>query len=76
MKEGVGASISLSGAVDVSWCSRITADVGKCPACGIEKAMRIDREAGVKICGHCYGGGVSEDAREAGVVRQPPELFA
>jgi len=29
---------------------------------------RADREAGVKLCEHCYGRGVREDARESGVV--------
>ena len=41
------ASVPLSGAVDVSRCSRVTADVGKCSVCGIAKAVWIDREAGV-----------------------------
>ena len=35
---------------------------------GIAKAVWLDREACVKLCEHCYGRGVREDAREAGVV--------
>jgi hypothetical protein len=62
------ASVPLPGTVDVSRCSRVTADVGKCSVCGIAKAVWIDREAGVKLCEHCYGRGVREEAREAGVV--------
>ena len=62
------ASVPLPGAVDVSRCSRVTADIGKCSICGVAKAVWIDREAGVKLCEHCYGRGVREDAREAGVV--------
>ena len=62
------ASVPLPGTVDVSRCSRVTADVGKCSVCGIAKAVWIDREAGVKLCEHCYGRGVREDAQEAGVV--------
>ena len=62
------ASVPLPGTVDVSRCSRVTADVGKCSVCGIAKAVWIDREAGVKLCEHCYGRGVREDAREAGLV--------
>jgi len=62
------ASVPLPGTVDVSRCSRVTADVGKCSVCGIAKAVWIDREAGVKLCEHCYGRGLREDAREAGVV--------
>jgi len=62
------ASVPLPGTVDVSRCTRITADVGKCSVCGIAKAVWIDREAGVKLCEHCYGRGVREDAREAGLV--------
>jgi len=62
------ASVPLPGTVVVSRCTRVTADVGKCSVCGIAKAVWIDREAGVKLCEHCYGRGVREDAREAGVV--------
>ena len=62
------ASVPLPGAVDVSRCSRVTADIGKCSVCGIAKAVWLDREAGVKLCEHCYGRGVREDAQEAGVV--------
>jgi hypothetical protein len=62
------ASVPLPGTVDVSRCTRVTADVGKCSVCGIAKAVWIDREAGVKLCEHCYGRGVREDAQEAGVV--------
>jgi hypothetical protein len=62
------ASVPLPGTVDVSRCSRVTADIGKCSVCGIAKAVWIDREADVKLCEHCYGRGVREDAQEAGVV--------
>ena len=62
------ASVPLPGTVVVSRCTRVTADVGKCSVCGIAKAVWIDREAGVKLCEHCYGRGVREYAREAGVV--------
>lgn len=65
-EEGGGVSVSLSGAVDVSWCSLITADVGKCPVCGIAKAMQIDREAGVKLYGHCYRGECGRMQRRLG----------
>ena len=68
MKAEQMASVPLPGTVDVSRCTRVTADVGKCSVCGIAKAVWIDREAGVKLCEHCYGRGVREDAREAGVV--------
>ncbi len=62
------ASVPLPGTVDVSQCIRVTADIGKCSVCGIAKAVWIDREAGVKLCEHCYGRGLREDAREAGLV--------
>jgi hypothetical protein len=62
------ASVPLPGTVDLSRCNRVTADVGKCSVCGIAKAVWIDREAGVKLCEHCHGRGVREDAQEAGVV--------
>jgi len=62
------ASVPLPGSVDVSRCSRVTADIGKCSVCGVAKAVWIDREVGVKLCEHCYARGVREDAREAGIV--------
>ena len=62
------ASVPLPGTVEVSRCSRVTADIGKCSVCGIAKAVWLDREASVKLCEHCYGRGVREDAREAGMV--------
>jgi hypothetical protein len=62
------ASVPLPGIVDVSRCTRVTADVGKCSVCGIAKAVWIDREAGVKLCEHCYGRGLRESAQEAGLV--------
>jgi len=43
-------------------------DIGKCSVCGIAKAVWVDRPAGVKLCEHCYGRSVREDAQEAGVV--------
>jgi hypothetical protein len=36
-----------------------------CYVCGIAKAVWLDREVGVKLCEHCYGRGVREDARAA-----------
>ena len=62
------ASVPLPGTVDVSRCERITAGIGKCSVCGLVKADWIDREAGVKLCEHCYGRGVREKARGAGAV--------
>ncbi len=62
------ASVPLPGTVDVSRCERVTAAIGKCSVCGLVKAEWIDREAGVKLCEHCYGRGVRENARGAGVV--------
>ncbi len=62
------ASVPLPGTFDTSRCSRVTADIGKCSVCGIAKAMWIDREAGVKLCEHCYGRGVREEGLREGVV--------
>jgi hypothetical protein len=62
------ASVPLPGVVDISRCKRVTADGGKCSVWGIAKAVWLDRETGVKLCEHCYGRGVREDAREAGLV--------
>jgi hypothetical protein len=60
------ASVPLPGTIDVSRCTRVTAEVGKCSVCGIAKAAWINREAGVKLCEHCYGREVRENARVAG----------
>ena len=68
MKAEQMASVPLPGTIDVSGCTRVTAEVGKCSVCGIEKAVWIDREGSVKLCEHCYGRGVREDARAAGMV--------
>jgi len=68
VKTELTASVPLPGTVDVTRCTRITSDIGKCSVCGIAKAVWLDREAGVKLCEHCYGRGVREDAREAGLV--------
>lgn len=62
------ASVPLPGIVDVSRCTRVTVDVGKCSVCGVAKAVWLDRETGVKLCEQCYGRGVREEAREAGLV--------
>ena len=62
------ASVPLPGTVDVSRCERVTAYVGKCSICGLVKAEWIDRQAGVKLCEHCYGRGMRENARGAGLV--------
>lgn len=48
--------------------SRVTADVGKCPVCGIARAVWLDREGGVNLCEHCYGRGLRNEAEESGVV--------
>ncbi len=57
------ASVPLPGTVDVTRCERVTAGIGKCSVCGLVKAEWIDREAGVKLCEHCYGRGMREMAR-------------
>jgi len=68
MKAEQTASVPLPGTIDIARHTRVMADVGKCSVCGIAKAVWIDREAGVKLCEHCYGRGIREDAREVGVV--------
>jgi hypothetical protein len=57
------ASVPLPGTIDVSRCTRVTADMGKCSVCGMERSGWIDRETGVKLCEHCYGREVRENAR-------------
>jgi superfamily II helicase len=62
------ASVPLPGTIEVSRFNRVTADMGKCSVCGIVRAAWIDRQEGVKLCEHCYGREVWEDALEAGLV--------
>jgi len=62
------ASVPLPGAVEISRCSRVTVDIGKCSVCGVAKAVWLDREMGVKLCEHCYGRGLRKEAEESGVV--------
>ncbi len=46
----------LPGTVDVSRCTRLTVEVGKCSICGLEKAVWADpSDVGVHLCEHCYG---------------------
>ena len=48
------AAVSLPGTFDLSKMKRVTADLGKCPVCGVAKVEWIDREAEVRLCGRCY----------------------
>jgi hypothetical protein len=48
------ASVSLPGTFDLSKMKRVTADLGKCPVCGVAKVEWIDEESGVMLCGRCY----------------------
>lgn len=59
------ASVPLPGAVEISRCSRVTSDLGKCSICGVAKAVWLDRETGVKLCEHCYGRGLRKEAEES-----------
>jgi len=68
VKEEHTASVPLPGTVEIARCARVTADIGKYSICKIAKAVWLDRETGVKLCEHCHGRGVREDAQEAGVV--------
>jgi len=48
------ASVSLPGTFDLSKMKRVTADLGKCPVCGVAKVEWIEEESGVMLCGRCY----------------------
>jgi hypothetical protein len=54
VKAEQGAAVPLPGTVDVSRMERVTADLGKCPVCGVAKVEWIDEESGVMLCGKCY----------------------
>jgi hypothetical protein len=49
------ASVPLPGTIDVTRFNRVTADVGKCSVCGMERSGWIDRSTHVLLCEHCYG---------------------
>jgi hypothetical protein len=49
------ASVPLPGTIDVARCTRVTAEVGKCSLCGLERSGWIDRTTHVLLCEHCYG---------------------
>ena len=49
------ASVPLQGTIDVSRFNRVTAEVGKCSVCGLERSGWIDRTTHVLLCEHCYG---------------------
>jgi hypothetical protein len=55
MKAEQMASVPLRGTIDVSRFNRVTADVGKCSVCGMERSGLIDRTTHVLLCEHCYG---------------------
>jgi hypothetical protein len=55
MKAEQMASVPLPGTIDVSRCTRVTAEVGKCSVCGLERSGWIDRTTHVLLCEHCYG---------------------
>jgi hypothetical protein len=48
------ASVPLPGTIDVSRFNRVTADMGKCSVCGMERSGWIDRTTHVLLCEHCY----------------------
>lgn len=55
VKAEQSAKQPLPGTVEVSRCTRLTVDVGKCSICGLEKAVWADpSDLGVHLCEHCY----------------------
>jgi hypothetical protein len=49
------ANVSLPGTFDLPMMERVTADLGKCPVCGVARVKWIDEENGVMLCGRLYG---------------------
>jgi hypothetical protein len=50
----------LPGVIDVDRMERVTADIGRCTVCGLEKAVWRDKEWGVAVCEGCWGREVRE----------------
>jgi len=45
----------LPGLIDVDRLERVTADIGRCTVCDLEKAVWRDKERGVALCEGCWG---------------------
>jgi len=54
VKAEQGAAVTLPGTFDPAKMKRVTADLGKCPVCGVAKVEWIEEESGVMLCGRCY----------------------
>ena len=53
----------LPGTISLASMQRISSSIGRCSVCDLALAVYVDREAGVKLCEHCYGRGVRENGR-------------
>jgi hypothetical protein len=50
------ATQPLPGTIDLSGCSRVSTDLGRCSVCGLEKATWAGpANTGVRLCEYCYG---------------------
>ena len=56
------SSPPLPGMIDANRLERVTAEIGRCSICGLEKAEWIDREIGVKVCEGCWEREVRENS--------------
>lgn len=61
MTRAYRSSRSGPGLIDVDRLERATVEIGRCTVCGLEKAVWVDREKGVKLCEGCWGREVFKD---------------
>jgi len=62
------ASVPLPGTIDLARCTRVTAEVGKCSVCGLERSNWIDNTTHVLLCEHCYNREMRVNSRETAVI--------
>lgn len=44
----------LPGTFDVSRAERVTASIGRCTICNLDRAAYLDRSTGTRLCEYCY----------------------
>lgn len=44
----------LPGTFDVSRAERVTASIGRCTICNLDRAAYLDRATGTSLCEYCY----------------------
>ena len=48
------AAVFLPGTFDVTRAERVTAGIGRCTVCDLDRAAYLDRATGTALCEYCY----------------------